>query len=126
MWTRLCSSKLRLISRHVAQKQAVAMVNTEALKYTAQGVGAVLEVDHILPYTEPSDARLQPLLKTAKKKFQMVLEVDTVNTDAMLFHDLFVHTLGSFNRHYVIDFPEELQSLLGIILKLLLKDGSCP
>jgi hypothetical protein len=56
----------------------------------------------------------------------MVLEVDTVNTDAMLFHDLYVHTLGSFNRHYVIDFPEELQSLLGIILKLLLKDGSCP
>lgn len=46
-----------------AQKQAVARVNTEALKFVAQGVGAVVEVDRILPYTQPNDARLQPLLK---------------------------------------------------------------
>ncbi|CAM6095087.1 unnamed protein product [Calypogeia fissa] len=85
MWLRVCSSKLRSLPPRGAQKQAVAWVNTEALKFIAQGVGALVDVDRLLPYTQPNDARLQPLLKRAKENFEMALEIESSNTDAMLF-----------------------------------------
>ncbi|KAH9315941.1 hypothetical protein KI387_024568, partial [Taxus chinensis] len=56
--------------------------NKKAKEFIGKGWSAIQEVDRVLPYTEPEDELLTPLLKSAKQNFELALEVDNLNTQA--------------------------------------------
>ncbi|KAL2650293.1 hypothetical protein R1flu_018421 [Riccia fluitans] len=74
----------RPVRSGVAQRRASTTATTQALQYIAHGLSAVVEADRILPYTDSDDTRVQPLLKKAKENFELALEVENTNSDAML------------------------------------------
>ncbi|KAG6551632.1 hypothetical protein Mapa_006711 [Marchantia paleacea] len=84
MLARFGCTKLLQLGRHIAHRRASTSSTKEALQYIAHGLSAVVEADRILPYTDPDDTRVQPLLKKAKENFELALEVENSNTDAML------------------------------------------
>ncbi|XP_057840800.1 uncharacterized protein LOC131050621 isoform X3 [Cryptomeria japonica] len=59
--------------------------NKKAKEYIGKGWSAIQEVDRVIPYTEPDDELLIPLLKSAKQNFELALEVDNLNTQARLW-----------------------------------------
>uniref|UniRef100_A0A0D6RA25 Uncharacterized protein n=1 Tax=Araucaria cunninghamii TaxID=56994 RepID=A0A0D6RA25_ARACU len=59
--------------------------NKKAKEYIGKGWSALHEVDRVVPYTDPDDELLTPLLKTAKQNFELALEVDNMNTQARLW-----------------------------------------
>ncbi|XP_058074486.1 uncharacterized protein LOC131223189 [Magnolia sinica] len=56
--------------------------NKKAMELIAKGWNALQEVDRVIDYTEPTDPRLFPLLRTAKENFELALEADNSNTHA--------------------------------------------
>ncbi|KAK9141679.1 hypothetical protein Syun_011079 [Stephania yunnanensis] len=56
--------------------------NKKAMEFIAKGWNALQEIDRVIDYTEPTDARLHPYYRTAKESFELALEVDNSNTHA--------------------------------------------
>uniref|UniRef100_A0A7N0TP74 Binding protein n=1 Tax=Kalanchoe fedtschenkoi TaxID=63787 RepID=A0A7N0TP74_KALFE len=66
-----CSAKREIHSR-----------NRKAAELIAKGWNALKEVDRVVDHTKYDDARLYPLLRTAKRNFELALETDNSNTHA--------------------------------------------
>ncbi|KAK9101966.1 hypothetical protein Sjap_019220 [Stephania japonica] len=56
--------------------------NKKAMEFIAKGWNALQEIDRVIDYTEPTDARLHPYYRTAKESFELAMEVDNSNTHA--------------------------------------------
>eukprot|EP01018_Ginkgo_biloba_P029080 Gb_15542 [translate_table: standard] len=66
-------------------QRAMHSRNKKAMEFIAKGWSAIQEVDRVIDHTEPDDELLTPLLKGAKKNFELALEVDNLNTHARLW-----------------------------------------
>lgn len=76
------SSQNILISTLALAKREIHSRNRKATELIAKGWNALKEVDRVVDHTKYDDARLYPLLRTAKRNFELALETDNSNTHA--------------------------------------------
>lgn len=59
--------------------------NKKAMEYIGKGWDYLQEVERVIDYTYDGDELLAPILKNAKRNFELALEVDNLNTQARLW-----------------------------------------
>lgn len=64
------------------QRRGVHDRNKKAMELVAKGWSALREVDRVIDYADYKDERLLPLLRGAKERFELALEIDNMNTNA--------------------------------------------
>ncbi|CAM8969317.1 unnamed protein product [Rhodiola kirilowii] len=73
--------KILILARY-SGKREIHSRNRKATELIAKGWNALKEVDRVVDHTKYDDARLYPLLRTAKRNFELALETDNSNTHA--------------------------------------------